>query len=355
MAIKFRVTPQEMLQYFQEAARVQERLQLSGQLEQAGLLRARRNALARAAQKRPQHAARYQAQLKELHVQIADADERTLRQAMEIKSRPLAKEGGSVSGRTLDSQGAAKSQMTVAILGDKDEVLAWTVSDIGGWYALPIEATEGAAYLQVSDERGTVIAKEPLKQFKPGSILQKDFKLSQVKSKGTAPPQSSVGKRTDETPVGVASKQRAANDLKRAALLKTRDAKADEVKQATAVVAALDERTAALKDSQAEVSASLNKTRAQVNRGKTTLNRLATELKTQKAGSVAYRKLTTQIATRTEKQKALEAELSSQEANLKTLQVHAKQLAAERKSADTALTRAKTELATAQSELAALK
>lgn len=354
MANKLPNTAAELAEGIQAAIKAKERLELEGLVAQTGMLRARKNALARAAKKRPERAARYEAHLAAVSASIEEADERVLERAFEIKSRPASSEGLALMGRTVDERGVPLPGKTVALLSPKEEVVAWTTSDIGGWYALAVEETKSVALVQVSDERGTVISKEQLEGVAPGARLRRDFALPEAKTKGTAPPQSKSGPTKVEEPAGVARRREMEREVRRAELVKIRDAKAEAVETRKAAVEAVDAREAELKVSRDEVSARVKKVRGQVSRTRTELRKIDAEMNGHESKeSAEYDALVKRWEVRTAKLQALESELGEAMAHADGLAKAIAELSAEREALEAALATAQAELAAAEAELAA--
>ncbi|MCP5060087.1 MAG: hypothetical protein GY937_25575 [bacterium] len=345
MANKLPTTASEVAECIQDAAKAQERLELDGLVARAGMLRARRNALARAAKQRPERAARHRAHLAAVSATIGEADGRVMARAVEIKSRPASSKGFALWGRTVDDRGAAVPCTTVAVLGRKDEVDAWTASDVGGWYALAVDDAEAAALVQVSDERGTVISKGSLKGVGPGARLRRDFTVPAAKTKGTAPPQSKGGPTEVAEPVGVSLKREKELAARRAELVKVRDARAEAVEKLQSAVDALDEREAELKAAKAEAAASVKKVRRKVSRNRTSLRRIDAEMDGYESKrSTKYEALSKRRGASAAKLEALERELDQAVAHEGGLAEAGANLAAEREAAEAALDRAKAEL-----------
>ena len=353
MAKKLPTTATEVAECIQDATKALERLELDGLVAQAGMLRARRNAHARAAKQRPERAVRYQAHLAALSANIGAADDRVLARAVEIKSRPASSEGFALSGRTIDDRGAAAPCTTVAVLGRKEELVAWTASDIGGWYALAVDDAQAAVLVQVSDERGTVISKEQLAGVAPGARLRRDFTLPRTKRKGTAPPQSKGGPIDAEEPVGVSHKCKKEREARRAELVKARDAKAEAVETRTSAVAALHQREAELKASRAEAAARVKKVRGLLSRIRTQLRKIDAEMDgLESKQSAEYKALVKRRNARAKKLEQSERELEEAVAHQGGLAETGAKLAAEREAAEVALASAKAELTAAEAELA---
>jgi len=353
MTKKLPTTATEFAECTQDATKLLERLELDGLVARAGMLRARRNALLRAARKRPERAARYQAQLAAVYADIGEADDRVLDRAVEIKSRPSSSEGFALSGRTVDDRGATVPCTTVAVLGRGDELIAWTASDIGGWYALAVDDAKAVALVQVSDERGTVISKEQLEGVAPGARLRRDFTVPGAKRKGTAPPQSKDGPTKVEEPVGVSHKREKERAARGAELVKVRDAKAEAVQTRKSAVDALDEREAKLEASQDEAAVTVKKVRGQVSRNWTPLRKIDAEMDGHESKqSAEYKALAKQRDARATKLEESERELDEAVAHEGRLAEAGAKLAAEREAAEAALAAAKAELAAAEAELA---
>lgn len=356
MAKKLPTTATEVAECFQDAAKLHERLELDGLVTMAGMLRARKNALARAVKKRPERSARYQPQLSNVSAGIGEADGRVLDRAVEIKSRPATSVGIALSGRTVDDGGAAVPCTTVAVLGRDDELVAWTVSDVGGYYALAVDDAQAAALVQVSDERGTVISKEPLDGAAPGARLRRDFTVPGVKSKGTAPPQGGRGPTTVKKPVGVSERRKAELEARRGELAKARDARAQAVETRTLAIGALDEREVALKRSREEAAATVKKVRGQVTRNRTLLREIEAKLDSHESRTTPeFKALAKQRDQRAKQLEALEGELGEAETHAGSLTEAGEKLAAEREAAEAALATARLELDAAQREMKALE
>lgn len=355
MANKLPTTAAEVAEHIQDAAKAVERLELDGLVARTGMLRARRNALARAVKKRPERAARHRAHLAAVAAEIEETDGRVMARAAEIKARPAAAEGFALWGRTVDDRGEGVPCKTVAVLGRKDEVIAWTASEIGGYYALAVDDAEGAALVQVSDERGTVISKEQLEGIAPGARLQRDFTVPAAKTKGTAPPRSKRGPTEGKEPVGVANRREKEREACRAELVKVRDAKVVAVEMRKSAVDALDQREAELKASRDEAAARVKKVRGQVSRSRMQLRKIGAEMDAHEfKGSAEYEALAKQREARAKKLQESKRELDEALTHEAGLAEAGAEPAAEREAAEAALATAKAELAAAEAELAAL-